>query len=448
MAKRKYETLQDWYNRVYNENMLISGVHTTSNHPGEITYQLTEACNLACTYCYQIAKTPKRMSWEVAKRITDYIFELSETDNPSPINKNTPWLIIDFIGGEPLLETELMSKICHYFVDTAIEKNHRFALNFTISISSNGTLYFTPEFQKFLDDFVGHLSFSISIDGDKDAHDACRIYPDGRGSFDDARRAQLAFNQFTNQRSLETKATIARANLPYIDRIIKYFASEGYEQINANTVYEENWNLDDAKLYYSKLKEIADFNLARDEQIDISLFVDNFFHEKVDKVQTWCGGYTSMLAFDPDGNAYPCIRYMPTSLGTDAPPIIIGDCWKGLYNSEAQKNLFKTLKAINWQTQNPKMCLECPIAEGCSDCAAESYQRAGKLGVRNTSSCIMHKARSLANVYYWNTLYQKEGTNKVFEMHLPKEEALQIIGEEEYNKLVALVDAQKERLNK
>ena len=47
-------------------------------------------------------------------------------------------------------------------------------------------------------------------------------------------------------------------------------------------------------------------------------------------VQNWCGGTGAMLSFDPDGNAYPCIRYMESSLGSDRKPIIIGNT-KGLY---------------------------------------------------------------------------------------------------------------------
>ena len=55
----------------------------------------------------------------------------------------------------------------------------------------------------------------------------------------------------------------------------------------------------------------------------------------------------------------------------------------------------------------------------------------------------MHKARSLANVYMWNTWYQKNKENKLFEMYCPKEWALPIIGEEEYNNLLDLVETQK-----
>lgn len=422
------ETLATWYNRIYKSVKL----------PREVTIQLTEACNLQCTYCYQIAKTPKVMTLKTGKKIIDYILELSQTDNNSPINLDTPWIVLDFIGGEPLLETKLMSDICFYFLESVMTLRHRWSTNFTISISSNGTLYFTKEVQKFLKDFEGHVSFSVSIDGDKEAHDSCRIFPDGKGSFDLASRAQADYITHYQHKVPATKATIARANLPYIDRIIKYFASQGYTDINANTVYEEDWDIEDAKLFYKKLKEISDFNLTRDSQINLSLFNENFFRNKQDMKQTWCGGFKDMLAFDTEGNAYPCIRYMPTSLGNTVPPIVIGDCWNGLYNNKQQLTLMQKLSDVTWTNQNTEECLDCPIAEGCAECGAWSYQACGELGKRNMNSCVMHKARSLGNVYYWNSLYRKQGSVKRFKRNLPDEDALKIVSKEELELLNTL----------
>ena len=60
----------------------------------------------------------------------------------------------------------------------------------------------------------------------------------------------------------------------------------------------------------------------------------------------------------------------------------------------------------------------------------------------------MHRARSLANVYYWNKVYEKNNETKVFNLYLEKEHALQLISEEEYNMLYELVEKNKERINK
>ena len=62
----------------------------------DVTFCVTEACNLACTYCYECHKTSRRMSWETAKRIVDGLFAGEFVDNTAPA------IILDFIGGEPL----------------------------------------------------------------------------------------------------------------------------------------------------------------------------------------------------------------------------------------------------------------------------------------------------------------------------------------------------------
>ena len=72
------------------------------------------------------------------------------------------------------------------------------------------------------------------------------------------------------------------------------------------------------------------------------------------------------------------------------------------------------------------------------NCSAYNYQEFGTVDKRATYICEMHKARSLANVYYWNKLYQKNKTNKTFKMHCPKEWAIPIIGEDEYEYLLTL----------
>lgn len=72
----------------------------------EVTFQVTEACSLACKYCYQHNKSPKVMSLEVAKGFVDTLFkDLKDTHFA---------VILDFIGGEPLLQPELIMDIVDY----------------------------------------------------------------------------------------------------------------------------------------------------------------------------------------------------------------------------------------------------------------------------------------------------------------------------------------------
>ena len=99
----------------------------------DVTFCVTEACNLACTYCYECHKTSRRMSWETAKRIVDGLFAGEFVDNSAPA------IILDFIGGEPLLEIELIDKTVEYFKRKAFQLRHPWAYYYMISISKSGS---------------------------------------------------------------------------------------------------------------------------------------------------------------------------------------------------------------------------------------------------------------------------------------------------------------------
>lgn len=269
-------------------------------------------------------------------------------------------------------------------------------------------------------------------------HDACRVFPDGSGSFDLAKSAQDDFNS-KFYHTAGTKATIAKSNLPYLSKLIDFYVKQDYVQIHANYVYEEKWTYEDGKLLYEQMKEIADYILNLDKEVEVSLFEENFFLPKrEDDLQCWCGGTGQMLAFDPDGIAYPCIRYMPSSLGTDQHPIIIGNCKEGIYNSEETMKTRQLLEGVDRRTQSNDECFYCEIAEGCSYCSAWNYQLFGTPDSRCTYICPMHKARSLANVYFWNKKYLKEGIKKSFHRYLRDEEALKIISQDELDMLDSL----------
>ena len=73
-----------------------------------ITFIVTKDCQLACKYCYLVGKNSnERMTWDVAKKAIDYILDCeAEMEEES--------VILDFIGGEPFLEIDLIDRICYY----------------------------------------------------------------------------------------------------------------------------------------------------------------------------------------------------------------------------------------------------------------------------------------------------------------------------------------------
>ena len=405
-----------------------------------ITFQVTDDCPCACTYCYQGHKGHQMMSKETAKKAVDLLFLMyDEDDKDKVINKDTFGIILDFIGGEPLANVEIIDYICSYFMSECIRRDHPWQYTWRASMISNGALYFKPEVQAFLKKFHDFLCFGITLDGPKEIHDACRVYHDGRGNFDDAYAAMKHYNTHYDD-NVTTKVTIARANLHNLNKIIDFFLNEGLTDINANCVFEEEWNYDDAKLFYEELKIMADNLLKKDDDnINVSLFSDIFFHPMTEEDNdNWCGGTGKMLAFDPNGIAYPCIRYMPSSLGNDQPPITIGSVDDGICCTEKDKNTKDCLDCITRRSQSTDECWNCPIASGCAWCSGWNYQLYGTPDKRCTRICPMHKARALANVYYWNKYYRQKDMDERMKLYLPKEEALKFITEDEYNMLLEL----------
>jgi len=403
-----------------------------------ITFQVTEACNLQCTYCYQTCKSGKRMSLETAKKFVDYLL----SDEGDYINTgNTKAIVLDFIGGEPLLEIDLIDRICDYWLERCIELHHPWGCNYQLSICSNGVLYFDEQVQTFLRKHRGKVGFAISIDGDKALHDRCRVFPDGSGSYDIA--AAAAQHYMAHYGVLGSKITICPENLPYLSQAIQHFIDMDYRDIAANCVFEDVWSIKDARLLYQQMKELADFlvDTRLYSEVDCSLFSERFFRPLPEEEnQNWCGGTGAMLACDPDGNLYPCLRYMPSSLGGKREPYIIGTVDTGVGATGCQRDCIACLNAVTRRSQSTDECFTCPIAAGCAWCSAYNYQVFGTPDKRATYICDMHKARALANVYYYNKLYQARGEAKVMENYCPREWALEIVTREELGMLQALVE--------
>ena len=437
--KNKTEQYQDmiarFYPYPYNRQKETNKIQTAN-----VTFQVTDACNLRCTYCYQINKGTHSMPFEIAQKFIEMLLANDENTQQYIDTKSSDAVIIEFIGGEPFLEVDLMDQIMDYFIKHMIETDHPWQYNWRISISSNGTLYFDPKVQNFIKKYMDHLSFNISIDGNKQLHDSCRLFPDGTGSYDKAIAGVRHYIDVLGGR-MGSKMTLAPANIAYTFEAVKGLIDQGYKEINLNCVFEKGWEEKDATTFYYQLKQLSDYILENDLEDDlyISMYEENFFKPKdKEDTQNWCGGNGSMISVDWKGDIYPCIRYMESSLGNQVEPIIIGNVNDGIMTNAKCRNCINTLKAVNRINQSTEECLNCPIAEGCAWCQAYNYQDSGNFHHRATYICIMHKARALANSYFWNLYYWKHNELIRFKIWLPDEESLKIISQEELELLKAL----------
>lgn len=436
--RRRFEQFGDHKARLYPElHQTIDGERVLTR---TVTLQVTDACSLCCTYCYQHNKGKRRMSFETAKKFIDLLFD-EEKNNGYITPEKSPFIILDFIGGEPLLEIELIEKTVDYFIEKAFELDHPWAYRYCVSLCSNGVAYFEPAVQHFLKKHRTHLSLSITIDGNKELHDSCRVFPDGRPSYDLAVAAAKDW-MYNQKGDMGSKITIAPGNVQFVNKALRHMIDLGYEEINANCVYEEGWELSHAQELYRQMKDFSDYLLENNLEQDIycSLYESDFFRPKnPDDLQTWCGGTGSlMLSCDPDGWLYPCIRYMESSLGDKRDPVRIGHVDYGIYKTEEELATQRCMDCVTRRTQNNDKCFYCPIAAGCSDCAAYNYEINGTVHSRATFICIMHQARALANIYFWNKYYQKHSIDNKMICYLPQDWAIAIVGEEEYNYLIEL----------
>lgn len=383
-----------------------------------IIFIVTKDCQLACKYCYLVGKNSnEKMTWEIGKQTIDYILnEFSQSKG----------IILDFIGGEPFLEIELIDRICDYFKVEAYKKELVCFNNYRFNVSTNGINYNSPKVQEFICKNKKHVSIGITIDGTKRKHDLNRIWKGTnkeRGSYDDVvKNIPLWLEQIPNA---ETKVTISSADIPYIKESVLHLYSLGIHEVNINCVFEDVWKEGDDRLFEEQLMELADAIIDGGYYND---YVCSFFTEHIGKPmdcqmdnQNWCGA-GKMLAVDAEGNFYPCMRFAKYSLRSkDA--LIIGNVRDGI-----DKNKLRPFLRLDRCTQSTQECIDCEVASGCAWCQGENYDAADTPTIyqRSTAICKMHKARVRANNYYWNKLYrklEKEGEREAFENNKPKSNA-------------------------
>jgi uncharacterized protein len=363
-----------------------------------VTFIVTEDCQLRCGYCYIVGKNKlKKMPFAVAKTAVDYILR----------NRTLFWensVIWDFIGGEPLLEIDLIDRISDYIKRQMYELDHPWFSSYRFSFSTNGLLYGSAKVQRFIRKNARHLSISISIDGTRQKHDAQRVFPDGSGSYEAVmKNVPLWLRQFPNA---STKATVAHADLPLLKESVVHLWQLGLKNVTINLVNENVWQPGDDAIYEAQLRGLADYIISNGlYQTHNCSFFSKTIGKPLDPRKdngNWCGS-GKMLAIDGDGTLYPCVRFAPYSM-QHKPARSIGNCFGGL-----DLNKVRPFLVLNRTMQSPQQCLDCDVASGCAWCQGNNYDLAATDTIyqRAVYTCAMHKARVRANRYFWEKLAEK-----------------------------------------
>lgn len=365
-----------------------------------LTFCVTQDCNLACTYCYMKKNNEHKMNIEMGKKIVDfilndkYIYNLSEN------------VLFDFIGGEPLIEMDMISELSDYIVMKLYTMNHKWFKSYSFSFSTNGLLYGNKNVREYIKKHGRNSSFGFSIDGNKEKHNLTRVKKDGSGSYDDmAQNFKLYFSEFPNN---GTKSTFSSDDLCYLKDSIIHLWNLGIKDIHSNIVYENVWKEDDPKLFESQLIELADYVI--DNKIYTENSVSYFWPStglpvgRQDMTSNRCGAGYKSLAFDNLGNIYPCVHFIDMCIsdtqkfGTS----IIGNIETGI-----NEDRLRPYAASTWETVSPKKCLTCEVGSNCGWCLAVNLEeKNGSILKRTTYLCEMHKANARANDYFWKK-YEK-----------------------------------------
>ena len=177
------------------------------------TFLITENCNLRCKYCYEENKQSTTMSLDTAKKAIQFL------KNSEPKFKR---LNVDFIGGEPLLEVELIQSIIDEFKEQF--KGHIWENEIIFSACTNGTQFYRPEVREFLLKNKDNFFLGISLDGIKLVHDMNRS-----GSYDEVMKYFKWWK--TNFPFNTTKSTINHDSLPFLFESFKHLSELGIRDL-------------------------------------------------------------------------------------------------------------------------------------------------------------------------------------------------------------------------
>jgi uncharacterized protein len=378
----------------------MSHVWGADSDTKDITFCLTEDCNLRCKYCYMTGKnSDNKMNIIIAKKAVDYFLENRDIFKEEKV-------IWNFIGGEPLLEIDMLDEIVDYIKLKMYKLDHPWFNAYRISISTNGILYHIDKVQKFITKNKKHLSIGITIDGNKIKHDLMRVKQNGDGSYNDViKNIPLWLSQFKNA---ETKVTFASDDLIYLKDSIIHLWELGFKKIPANVVFENVWKEGDDVIYESQLKELADYIIDHEMYYDYSV---KFFDPKIgnpltklEKERNWCGA-GQMIAIDTKGKFYPCIRFLDFCLNGKENRTV-GDVFNGV-----NLDLLRPFQTLSLEAQSDPQCVTCEVASGCSWCTGANYDssESGTIYQRSTAICKMHKANVRACNYFWGELSRRKG---------------------------------------
>lgn len=336
-------------------------------------------CNLRCRYCFastgDFGTSRTLMTAETGFKAIDFLIERSGT------RRN---LEVDFFGGEPLLNFEVVKQIVKY----ALEKEKTANKNFRFTLTTNAVLL-NEEHKKFINEYMGNIV--LSIDGRPEVNDKMRFRADGRGTYGDILPKIKDMADSRNQDGYYVRGTFTRENLDFSKDVL-HLADLGFKQISVEPVVaakDSGFDLrqeDLPELFHEYESLVLEYVNRRK---DSRWF--NFFHFMMDldhgpclvKRTKGCGSGCEYLAVTPEGDLYPCHQFV----GMDE--FKMGNVNNGLEINNDIHDLF-----VRENIYSKPDCKQCWAKFFCSGgCAANAWQFNNSLSKPYSIGCELEKKR-------------------------------------------------------
>lgn len=336
-------------------------------------------CNLRCKYCFastgDFGTGRTLMDFETGRRAIDFLIENSG---------DRKFLELDFFGGEPTLNFDVVKQVVEYARSKEEENNKKFRF----TITTNG-VHLTDD----MIDFINKEMYNVvlSIDGRKEVNDRMRVRVDGSGSYD---KIMPNFEKLVSKRPKDkdwyVRGTYTKYNLDFSEDIMHLY-EQGFEQISVEPVMadpKEPYAITEADLpkIFKEYENLAEkIKKIRDE----GKFI-NFFHFMIDLDQgpcaikrlRGCGSGNEYVSITPDGDIYPCHQFVGIE------EFKMGNLYSGTFNKE-MKNMFASAHVYS----KPE-CKKCWAKFYCSGgCNANNYIYAGDIHNAHKLSCQIQKKR-------------------------------------------------------
>ncbi len=335
-------------------------------------------CNLACKYCFaeegEYHGDRSLMSYEVGKKALDFLI----ANSGNRVN-----LEVDFFGGEPLMNFQVVKDLVAYGRSKEKEYNKKFRFTLT----TNGMLL-DDEVMEFANKEMANVV--LSVDGRKEVHDFMRPTRNGKGSYDLIIDKFKTMAELRNQTNYYVRGTFTHHNLDFSQDVL-HLADLGFKQISMEPVVapdEQPYAIkeEDLPKLFEEYDLLAKAMIEREK--DGKGF--NFFHFMIDltggpclyKRLSGCGSGTEYLAVTPWGDLYPCHQFVGME------DFKLGNVDTGVEKTE----LVDEFKLCNVYAKDK--CKDCFARFYCSGgCAANSYNFHGNLLDAYDVGCELERKR-------------------------------------------------------